>query len=148
MMFYQCCAGFYPVTIIHVSDAVDVADLCMVDVAAYDPIKSTLLAVVSEILFKLENKIHCLFHTIFEIQAQTPVSKPHLVPQPVKSCVPQQDKVIRSITKKTQPRCQSGYAIKHISMNHEIMPAIGTYMFGLIAYLDQAETESIWYHWP
>jgi hypothetical protein len=32
-------------------------------------------------------------------------------------------------------------------MNHEIMPAIGTYMFGLIAYLDQAETESIWYHW-
>jgi hypothetical protein len=68
-MLYQCCAGFYPVTIIHVSDAIDVADLCMVDVATYYAIKSTLPAVVSKVLLKLENKIHCFFHTMFEIQA-------------------------------------------------------------------------------
>jgi hypothetical protein len=119
----------------------------MVDVAAYDPIISTLLAVVSEVLFELENKIHCFFHSVFEILAEAPIAKSQLVPQPVESGVPYQDKVVGCVAKETQPRCQSCDTIKHIAMNHEIMSTICTYVFGLIAYLYQAKTESIWNHW-
>jgi gamma-glutamyl:cysteine ligase YbdK (ATP-grasp superfamily) len=83
---------------------------------------------------------------VFEILTQTPVTKSHFVPDPVKFAVQYQHKIIGSVAQETQPRSQSGYTIKQVAMNHEIVAAVGTYVFYLIVDFYQSKTEPIRYH--
>jgi hypothetical protein len=143
MMFYQGSAGFYPVTVVHVCDTIDIFDLGMVYVSTDHTVKTTLLTVCRQILFKLEHKVHGSFHTMFEISAQRPVAETHASPQPIESGVEPEYDVIGTISQPAQPGCHSSDAIKHVTVYHEIVPAIRTDVFGLVGDLYQAKANAV-----
>jgi hypothetical protein len=113
---------------------------------AYHAIKSALLAVGCKIPFKVKHEVDGFFDPMLKILAKTPVTKTQTMPDPIKSTIKPQDKIICFVSQKTQPRCQPGYAVKQVTVYHKIVPTIDTYMFTLIANLNTAKRSCIWNH--
>jgi hypothetical protein len=80
----------------------------------------------------MENKVYCFFNSMLEVQAKAPVPKTQAMTYPIVPGIDSQDKIICFVAQQTQPWCQSGNAIKKVTMHHKIMPAIGTNVFALI----------------
>ena len=80
MMFYQCRTAFDPVTVVHVTYAVDEFDLGMMYVSTDHTIESTLAAVGGQVAFKLKYEVHGLFDSVLEIAAQAPVAQAQPAP--------------------------------------------------------------------
>ena len=65
VVFDQGCEAFHPVAIVHIPDAIYVFYLCVMYVSADHTIIAFFPAVAGQVYFKLEHKIHGLFHTVF-----------------------------------------------------------------------------------
>ena len=139
MMFHQSGAAFHPITVVHVDNAIYGLDLGMMDVATDHAVVAFFLAIGSEIPFKFKYEIYSLFHAMFEIAAQAPVTQTQPAPYRVETAVEIQHKVIGLVAQETEPGRQARDAIKHVTVRDKITPAVCTYMFHLIRYLNQTK---------
>ena len=142
MCFTQGGTTFDPVTGITVPNIINQFYFRVMDVAADHAVVAFFPAVSGKIAFKFKNKIHCLFHTVLEIPAETPVAKAHAPPDPVEPVVHCEHKVIGPVSQKCYPGRQARDAIKQVAVCDQIASAIQTLVFALVYYLYQPKANA------
>lgn len=117
LVFNQGGSALYPVAIIAIQNAIDVAHFGVMDMSTNDPLKPPTSGFRGHGRFKVIHIGQCLFHPALEVRRQGPVRQPKTRAQMIQVAIEPQSELVQVVPQIGQPLRTLNHAIKVVTVN-------------------------------
>jgi hypothetical protein len=124
-VFHQCRAAFDPIAVVAIENAVDGADLCMMDVAAHDAVDAAPAGLCRDGHLVVGDELHGVLNLVLEIGRERPVGQAEPATHRVEDGVQTKREVVGPVTEDGEPARVAHDAVELVAMDHQQLPAVG-----------------------
>ena len=139
LRFHQRCKTFDPITVVAIQNAVDGADLRLVNVAAHHSVDAAAASFVRQRNLEIGDIAHRILDLVLEELRQRPVRKAQPRTHRVEPAIEVQRAQVESIAEKSEPLGILDYPVEKVAVHHQQAAAIGCGMDDVLAQFDAAE---------
>jgi hypothetical protein len=117
-------AAFDPVAVVAVEDAVDRADLGVVDVPAHHAVDAASSRLARHRVFVVVDELHRVLDPVLEVRRQRPVGQAELAPAPVERGVDAQRRAVGPVAEDGEPARVAHDAVELVTVHDQQLAAI------------------------